>query len=149
MDGVYEIVFNTIQEGLILTDMTVTIRLVNPRTEKLFGYSKNELVGQKIEVLIPNEFRDKHVTTRDGYQKRPVNRQMGSGMTLFGQRKDGSMFPVEISLNSFQDQNGERFVSALITDIHIRKKAQDEVLRINENLEQIVAERTKELYESK
>ena len=149
MDGVYEIVFNTIQEGLILTDMTGTIRLVNPRTEKLFGYSKNELVGQKIEVLIPNEFRDKHVTTRDGYQKRPVNRQMGSGMTLFGQRKDGSMFPVEISLNSFQDQNGERFVSALITDIHIRKKAQDEVLRINENLEQIVAERTKELYESK
>jgi signal transduction histidine kinase len=70
-------------------------------------------------------------------------------MTLFGQRKDGSRFPVEISLNSFQDQNGERFVSALITDIHIRKKAQDEVLRINENLEQIVAERTKELYESK
>jgi signal transduction histidine kinase len=68
---------------------------------------------------------------------------------LFGQRKDGSRFPVEISLNSFQDQNGERFVSALITDIHIRKKAQDEVLRINENLEQIVAERTKELYESK
>jgi PAS domain S-box-containing protein len=52
MDGVYEIVFNTIQEGLILTDMTGTIRLVNPRTEKLFGYSKNELVGQKIEVLI-------------------------------------------------------------------------------------------------
>jgi PAS domain S-box-containing protein len=149
MDGVYEIVFNTIQEGLILTDMTGTIRLVNPRTEKLFGYSKNELVGQKIEVLIPNEFRDKHVTTRVVYQKRPVNRQMGSGMTLFGQRKDGSMFPVEISLNSFQDQNGERFVSALITDIHIRKKAQDEVLRINENLEQIVAERTKELYESK
>jgi PAS domain S-box-containing protein len=149
MDGVYEIVFNTIQEGLILTDMTGSIRLVNPRTEKLFGYSKNELIGQKIEVLIPHEFRNKHVTTRDGYQKRPVNRQMGSGMTLFGQRKDGSRFPVEISLNSFQDQNGERFVSALITDIHIRKKAQDEVLRINENLEQIVAERTKELYESK
>jgi PAS domain S-box-containing protein len=149
MDGVYEIVFNTIQEGLILTDMTGSIRLVNPRTEKLFGYSENELIGQKIEVLIPHEFRDKHIVSRDGYQKRPVNRQMGSGMTLFGQRKDGSRFPVEISLNSFQDQNGERFVSALITDIHIRKKAQDEVLRINENLEQIVAERTKELYESK
>lgn len=149
MEGVYEIVFKTIQEGLILTDMTGTIRLVNPRTEKLFGYEENELIGQKIEVLIPQEFCEKHIESRDGYQKRPVNRQMGSGMTLFGKRKDGSRFPVEISLNSFQDKAGDRFVSALITDIHIRKKAQDEVLRINENLEQIVSERTKELYESK
>jgi PAS domain S-box-containing protein len=149
MDGVYKIVFNTIQEGLILTDQSGTIRLVNPRTEKLFGYQADELIGQKIEVLIPQEYREKHVTSRDGYQKRPVNRQMGSGMTLFGQRKDGAKFPVEVSLNSFQDENGERFVSALITDIHIRKKAQDEVLRINENLENIVTERTKELYESK
>ncbi len=148
MDGVYKIVFNTIQEGLILTDMTGTIRLVNPRTEKLFGYSQDELIGQKIEILIPNEFRKSHVASRDGYQKRPVNRQMGSGMTLFGRRKDGSKFPVEISLNSFEDQKGDRFVSALITDIHIRKKAQDEVLRINDNLEQIVAERTKALYET-
>lgn len=148
MDGVYKIVFNTIQEGLILTDMTGTIRLVNPRTEKLFGYSQDELIGQKIEILIPSEFRKSHVASRDGYQKRPVNRQMGSGMTLFGRRKDGSKFPVEISLNSFEDQKGDRFVSALITDIHIRKKAQDEVLRINDNLEQIVAERTKALYET-
>jgi PAS domain S-box-containing protein len=149
MDGVYKIVFNTIQEGLILTDQFGVIRLVNPRTEKLFGYAENELLGQKIEILIPNEYREKHVHSRDGYQKRPVNRQMGSGMTLYGMRKDGSKFPVEVSLNSFEDGNGERFVSALITDIHIRKKAQDEVLRINENLEQIVAERTLELYESK
>ena len=149
MDSVYKIVFNTIQEGLILTDHTGTIRLVNPRTEKLFGYGAEELIGQKIEILIPNEYRDKHVASRDGYQKRPVNRQMGSGMTLFGRRKDGSKFPVEVSLNSFMDDKGNRFVSALITDIQIRKKAQDEVLRINENLEQIVTERTKELYESK
>jgi PAS domain S-box-containing protein len=149
MDSVYKIVFNTIQEGLILTDQTSTIRLVNPRTEKLFGYTADELLGQKIEILIPHEYREKHVASRDGYQKRPVNRQMGSGMTLFGRRKDGTTFPVEVSLNSFQDENGERFVSALITDIHIRKKAQDEVLRINENLELIVTERTRELYESK
>ncbi len=149
MDSVYKIVFNTIQEGLILTDHTGTIRLVNPRTEKLFGYGAEELIGQKIEILIPNEYRDMHVASRDGYQKRPVNRQMGSGMTLFGRRKDGSKFPVEVSLNSFLDDKGNRFVSALITDIQIRKKAQDEVLRINENLEQIVTERTKELYESK
>jgi len=149
MEGVYEIVFNTIQEGLILTDLQGTIRLVNPRTEKLFGYSKGELIGQKIEILIPKEYHHKHVVSRETYQKRPVNRQMGSGMTLFGRKKDGSNFPVEVSLNSFEDRNGDRFVSALITDIHVRKKAQDEVLRINVNLEQIVANRTKELYESK
>lgn len=148
MDGVYKIVFDTIQEGLILTDMQGVICLVNPRTEKLFGYSKMELIGQKIEMLIPNEYRDKHVLSREAYQKRPVNRQMGSGMTLYGQRKDGTKFPVEVSLNSFLDSEGKRFVSALISDIYIRKKAQDEVLRINENLEQIVAERTRELYES-
>jgi len=149
MDGVYKIVFDTIQEGLILTNMQGEICLVNPRTEKLFGYSKNELIGQKIEILIPSEDRNKHVKSRETYQSRPVNRQMGSGMTLYGQRKDGSNFPVEVSLNSFVDNEGQRFVSALITDIHIRKKAQDEVLRINENLEQIVSDRTRELYESK
>ncbi len=149
MDGVYKIVFDTIQEGLILTNMQGVICLVNPRTEKLFGYDKRELIGQKIEILIPHEYHDKHVKSRETYQNRPVNRQMGSGMTLFGRRKDGSKFPVEVSLNSFIDQEGNRFVSALITDIHVRKKAQDEVLRINENLEQIVADRTHELFESK
>lgn len=149
MDSVYKIVFDTIQEGLILTNMQGVICLVNPRTEKLFGYNKLELIGQKIEILIPNEYHDKHVKSRETYQNRPVNRQMGSGMTLHGQRKDGTKFPVEVSLNSFIDHDGNRFVSALITDIHVRKKAQDEVLRINENLEQIVADRTLELYESK
>jgi len=149
MDGVYKIVFDSIQEGLILTDMHGVICLVNPRTEKLFGYNKQEIIGQKIEILIPTEYHKSHVKSRETYQNRPVNRQMGSGMTLFGQRKDGSKFPVEVSLNSFVDQEGQRFVSALITDIHVRKKAQDEVLRINENLEQIVLERTRELYESK
>lgn len=148
MDGVFKIVFDTIQEGLILTNMNGIICLVNPRTEKLFGYSKLELIGQKIEVLIPKEYHEKHVKSRETYQNRPVNRQMGSGMTLYGQRKDGSRFPVEVSLNSFTDNEGNRFVSALITDIHVRKKAQDEVLRINENLEQIVSDRTRELYES-
>lgn len=148
MDGVYKIVFDTIQEGLILTNMQGVICLVNPRTEKLFGYSKLELIGQKIEILIPHEYHTQHLKSRETYQNRPVNRQMGSGMTLFGRRKDGSKFPVEVSLNSFTDNDGNRFVSALITDIHVRKKAQDEVLRINENLEQIVSERTKELYES-
>jgi len=149
MDGVYKIVFDTIQEGLILTNMQGEICLVNPRTEKLFGYNKDELIGQKIEVLIPTDYRHKHVKSRETYQNRPVNRQMGSGMTLFGQRKDGSKFPVEVSLNSFIDNEGQRFVSALISDIHVRKKAQDEVLQINENLEQIVSDRTRELYESK
>lgn len=149
MDGVYKIVFDTIQEGLILTNMQGDICLVNPRTEKLFGYTKAELLGQKIEILIPTEYRHKHEQNRETYQNRPVNRQMGSGMTLFGQRKDGTKFPVEVSLNSFVDYDGNRFVSALITDIHVRKKAQDEVLRINENLEEIVAHRTHELYESK
>ena len=148
MDGVFKIVFDTIQEGLILTNMNGVICLVNPRTEKLFGYSKLELIGQKIEILIPSEYHKKHVKSRETYQNRPVNRQMGSGMTLYGQRKDGSRFPVEVSLNSFTDNEGNRFVSALITDIHVRKKAQDEVLRINENLEQIVSDRTRELYES-
>lgn len=149
MDGVYKIVFDTIQEGLILTNMHGEICLVNPRTEKLFGYTKNELIGQKIEILIPSADRGKHVESRETYHHRPVNRQMGSGMTLYGQRKDGAKFPVEVSLNSFVDNEGQRFVSALITDIHIRKKAQDEVLLINENLEQIVSDRTRELYESK
>jgi PAS domain S-box-containing protein len=148
MDRVYKIVFNTIQEGLILTDMTGRIRLLNPRAEELFGYSGEELLGQQIEVLIPQELRSKHITKRETYEKRPVNRQMGSGMTLFGLRKNGSKFPLEISLNTFEDDEGSRFVTALITDISIRKKAQDEVLRINDNLERIVSERTKELYES-
>lgn len=148
MDDLYKIVFNTIQEGLILTDMEGVICNMNPRTENLFGYTKEELIGQKIEVLIPKEHREGHVKTRNAYQHRPVNRQMGSGMTLYGLRKNGSTFPLEISLNSFFDAEGKRYVSALISDIYIRKRAQDEVLRINENLEKIVNERTQELYEN-
>ena len=148
MEGIYKIVFESILEGLILVDKRGVIQLINPRTEEMFGYSEGELIGKTIEVLIPDQFRHSHVSQRDTYIEKPSKRNMGSGMNLWGKRKDDSVFPVEISLNYIKDARDETMVVALVSDISVRKRAQDEVLKINQHLEELVEQRTHELFES-
>lgn len=112
----------------VITDQTGKILLINELSEALFGYSRNELIGQSIDVLVPEDVRPAHTHLRDGYAANPRMRHMGNGLELFAQRKDGSEFPVEIKLSYIKIQTGI-MVIAFIVDITERKKAEDALLQ--------------------
>lgn len=144
-------IFASASEGIIIVDRKGQVMLCNGSTEKLFGYSSEELTGLKIEDLIPARFRTHHPQNRDSYFKAPKSRKMASGLDLFALRKDGSEFPVEISLSSFESE-GKIYTTAFIVDVTIRKeqelKLRDSEARLkeySEKLEQKVQERTQEL----
>ncbi|MGI3200653.1 PAS domain S-box protein [Streptomyces sp. GLT-R25] len=105
-----------------------TIRLVNAQTEALFGYRREELLGQPVELLIPGRFRAHHVQHRDGYAANRQVRPMGAGLELHGLRRDGTEFPVEISLSPLETADG-LLVSAAVRDVSDRRRAEE---RINE-----------------
>jgi two-component system sensor kinase FixL len=110
--------------AMVLVDRRGAILQLNPQTEKMFGYSMNELIGQQVELLTPIEIADRHRAYRDAFFARPAVRAMGAGRDLQGRRKDGSHFPVEIGLNPFQSDEG-LLVLASIVDITERKEAED------------------------
>lgn len=128
--------FENATEGILLTDRKGKIVLVNPAAEIIFGYPSSELVGSQIEKLIPQRYHDKHVHLREGFYHNPSNRSMGVGRDLFAIRKDGTEFPVEVSLSHYQ-QKGEIFVIAFIVDITTRKTAEQKALEQRTELEKI------------
>ncbi len=116
--------------AVVVTNGEGRLVFVNDQTEKIFGYDRNELLGQSVEILLPDRFRETHVQQRADYIVEPRTRPMGSGLVLFGRRKDGSEFPVEISLSPVT--TGEQtFVTAIIQDITERKRI-EETLKSNE-----------------
>ncbi|MDE3214312.1 MAG: PAS domain S-box protein, partial [Bacteroidota bacterium] len=131
--------FENATEGIILTGGTGEIILVNPAAERIFGYKEEELSGKKIEVLIPTRFAHGHEGVRGQFYKHPQNRQMGSGRDLYAKRKDGSEFPVEISL-SFYKENNESFVIAFVVDITARKINEINIKEHQEELEKLSTE---------
>ncbi len=111
--------------GIILVEPAGVIVLVNAMAEKLFGYTRKELVGQPVEQLVPPGFRHHHQYYRGEYTRAPRVRPMGSGRDLFALRKDGSEFPVEIALNPLA-LKGETYVLATVSDISPRKRMEKE-----------------------
>jgi PAS domain S-box-containing protein len=143
--------FKHATEGIVVVDKSGTIVMLNPKARELFGYADTELIGKKIEALIPHRFAHNHVHYRDGYLEEPKARGMGHLMDLFARRFDGSEFPVEVSLSPFKTSVGE-FVVSFIVDITERKKQEKriidanlEIQKLNAELEERVELRTKEL----
>ena len=110
--------------AIVMVNELGTIVMVNAQTEKSFGYPRAELIGQTVEVLIPERFRGSHIGFRLAYLAAPVSRPMGEGRELFGLRKDGSEFPVEIGLGLIDDEDGVIVLSSII-DITERRNASD------------------------
>ena len=131
-------------DAMVIVDANGNISLVNGQTEKLFGYKREELLGQPIENLIPERFRKNHLSHREEFAHSPRLRMMGSGMELYGRRRDGTEFLVEISLSPFKSKDGILVFSA-IRDITLQKQAQRELAEAKETLEIRVRERTAEL----
>lgn len=144
ISNLYDVLFNTAAEGLIVADENGIIIKVNQQAEELFGYAPKELEGKSINQLIPQKYHERHKVHHSTYMKNPHKRSMGRGMDLFGQRKNDSIFPVEISLNYFVSEN-KKYAMALVTDITTRKIAEQKIIDLNQKLEARVEERTKEL----
>ncbi len=122
-------------DGMAIVDKQGRILFVNKESERLFGYERSELVGKRIETLVPERYRQYHSGHRDDFFGGPRVRPMGVGLELFGLRKDGSEFPVEISLSPMQTPEG-MVVTAAIRDVSERKKAEAEIKKLNTQLEE-------------
>jgi PAS domain S-box-containing protein len=109
--------------GVLAVDADGRILMANPALERMFGYDKGELIGRPVETLVPEAESHHHAGKREAYQRAPVARAMGIGRDLHGRRKDGSAFPVEISLSPFTE-NGKQYVDALVADISERKQTE-------------------------
>ncbi|HEY2825866.1 MAG TPA: PAS domain S-box protein [Gemmatimonadales bacterium] len=120
--------------GMVMVDRAGKIVLVNREIERLFGYGRDELLGQVIDVLVPGAIRGQHPALREGFFDKPQSRSMGAGRDLHGRRKDGVEIPVEIGLNPIKTDEG-LFVLASVVDISARKRAEEELRRSNEELE--------------
>lgn len=134
--------FENATEGFVITDDHGNIVLVNPSACRIFGYDAEEMVGQKIEMLIPENYKRSHEHLRDHFYKEPQNRSMGHARELYGLKKDGLSFPVEVSLSTYL-QNNNRFVIAFIVDITRRKEIEQNMLKQQKQLEKVSDEMRK------
>jgi PAS domain S-box-containing protein len=154
----FEALFNFATIGIVIANSKGEITLVNQHAETLFGYSSDELIGKKVEILLPDEKRNSHQMDRQHYTVHPQVRPMGINRDLKAKKKDGSTLPVEISLSYFHTEEG-LFVIAFILDITVRKQNEaillqqkaeleaitKEVKQLNSNLEEEVERRTETL----
>ncbi|HBA66863.1 MAG TPA: hybrid sensor histidine kinase/response regulator, partial [Methylococcaceae bacterium] len=144
----FRMLFEANASGLLVVDAEGKIVMANPAFESLFCYQVSEVVNRPVEILLPEKFRSRHARQRKDYLQNPTTRAMGEGRDLYGTRKDGSIFPIEIGLSPYRSDN-QLFVVATIVDISERKRIQDALLQMNETLERNVAERTAELQAAK
>lgn len=127
-----EALFKFSEEGMILCNGNGEIIRINDKALKLFGYEHSELLGKKIELLIPESLREKHVENRNKFNQNPRPRAMGLGLDLKARKKDGSLFYVEISLSPYKKDNIQ-YVIAFIVDITLRKQQEKEIIQQNKS----------------
>ena len=116
--------------AIVMIAATGVIEMINAQAERMFVYSRNELLGQPIEMLVPERYRRNHPHLRTSFFERPVSRWLGAGRDLYGLRKDGGEIPVEIGLNPIETDQGTMVLAAVV-DISVRK-------RLEERLHQVV-----------
>ena len=122
----FRVLLELAPDAIVYIDGEGLIVLVNAQTEELFGYLREELVGKPVEILLPERVQTVHGAHREGYSANPELRQMGAGLELAGRRKDGSFFPVDVSLSPLETATG-RFVTAAIRDVSQRVEAEREL----------------------
>jgi PAS domain S-box-containing protein len=123
-------IVDSMPTAIVVADQAGTIVLVNTQTEILFGYARDEILGKQVEILLPDQFRRRHPDLRLGFMHHPKTRPMGAGRDLYGLRKDGSQFPVEIGLNPVTTTDGLFIVSAIV-DITERKRQTEALEKSN------------------
>jgi PAS domain S-box-containing protein len=133
------VVLESAPDPIVIVDTTGAMRIVNRQTEVIFGYDRSELIGQSVEVLMPERFRRRHLSLRSGYNADPHTRPMGIGMELFGLRKDGSEFAVEISLSPLRSP-GEPLIISTIRDITGRRQSEERLRAVAADLARSNAE---------
>src|SRR5437764_4408831 len=138
-DGRARLLLQAAPDAMVIVDGSGKIVLANSQTQLLFGYAEQELVGEPIEMLIPETYRGGHGAHRAAYAKQPRVREMGTGLELYALRKGGTQFPVEISLSPL-NIGGVRFVTAAIRDISNRRNTEAKLRKLNTELHAKIAE---------
>ena len=141
---VFDTLFEAVSEAVIVVDEFQKITVVNSSAEEIFGYSKEELLNQHLEILIPQKYKSNHGAHFTSFLGSREKRQMGRGRDLYAAHKEGHVFPIEAGLNPLEIQ-GEKYIMALIIDISLRKHQELEILELNTKLENKVKERTRNL----
>lgn len=143
-EAMFKGLFGSAPDALVVVDQQGRIFRINSQAEKMFGYRENDLLGEFVEILLPERFRERHVQHRLGYLAEPRLRPMGSRLELYGRRKDGSEFPVDIMLGPLKGEQ-HLLVLATVRDITERKRAEEELRRAHDELETRVIQRTAQL----
>ncbi|WP_298516807.1 PAS domain-containing sensor histidine kinase [uncultured Kordia sp.] len=143
-EDIFNILLEAVSEGVVIVNAQQKIVEANAAAAKMFGYSREELIQQSLDILIPQRYHAGHGAHFNSFMKHRESRQMGHGRDLYGAKKDGNTFPVEAGLNPFT-VNDTHYVMALVIDITVRKQQEDKIQELYADLEQKVIQRTQEL----
>ncbi len=142
--AMYQGLFEFAPDAILVANRDGRIVQINGQAERLFGYGRDETLDKPVEILVPERFRQEHIAQRRGYYHNPRVRPMGTGLGLYGQRKDGSEFPVDISLGPLEIEK-ELLVVIVIRDVSGPRQMEEELRRSRDGLEVRVQERSSEL----
>jgi len=142
--AMYHGLFEFAPDAIVVANRDGRLVQVNAQAERLFGYGRDEMLDKRVEILMPEHFRQRHIEHRQSYFDKPHVRPMGMGLELYGRRKDGSEFPLDISLGPLEVEK-DIFVVSVVRDISRRKQMEAELKKSREELETRVHQRTQEL----